>query len=119
MDQNDSNGNDALKRKHRQVVVLLLMVAFISLAIISFGRIVYLVLFKMTVDYLQDHFTVIIGLPISAAVSLGIVTLLRQTEGNINFKLCGIKLSGAGGSIVLWVICYLSISFSIWLLWSR
>ena len=68
-------------------------------------------------QFFQDHFPTIIGLPVGAAVAFGVVTLIRQSEGNIKVKLGRFELTRAGGAIFLWVVCYLAIAYSIWLLW--
>lgn len=114
----DNSSNETIQEQHRQIIVTILMISFLALTIISIGRIAYLTLFIMPISYLQDKFKVIIGLPVGAAISLGIVTLLRQTEGKIVFKAFDVALEGASGPILLWVICYISIAFTIWLLWS-
>ena len=51
------------------------------------------------------------------ALALLIVILLPQAYGNIEFKALGVTLKGAAGPVVLWLICFLSISLVVKLFW--
>jgi hypothetical protein len=53
---------------------------------------------------------------VSILMSFIIVLTLKQVAGDIKFEIPGVKLEGAGGPIVLWVICLIAISFSFKLL---
>jgi hypothetical protein len=66
---------------------------------------------------LHEHFTVMVGLPSSAAGAFIVVSLFRQTEGPITIKGLGFELQGAAGPVLLWVLCFLAICGGIKLLW--
>lgn len=65
-----------------------------------------------------DNFAAIIGLPFAFLAAFIVVALFRQAEGEIEFEAVGVKLKGAAGQIVLWVICFLAITGAIALLWN-
>jgi hypothetical protein len=67
--------------------------------------------------FLRDHFSVTVGLPFAAVVSLLVILVLRETTGKLEFEAIGFKFRGASGPVVLWVLCYLAITLSIKLLW--
>lgn len=64
-----------------------------------------------------ENFAASVGLPAAAAAALFIVLLLRITSGPIEFQGLGFRFKGAGGPIILWVICFLAIVGAIKLLW--
>ena len=64
-----------------------------------------------------DNFAAIIGLPFASLASFIVVALFRQSEGEIEFEAIGVKLKGAAGQIVLWVVCFVAITGAIALLW--
>jgi len=104
------------KAQHSKVFVLLAfgVVGYLALILAVFiaeQRIGY----ENSIVY--DHFAVIVGLPMVAVLSLAIVLLLPQTYGRIEFKALGIRFKGAAGPVVLWLLCFLSISAVIKLLW--
>ena len=68
-------------------------------------------------DLVVRNFPAIIGLPFAFLAAFIVVALFRQTDGEIEFTAIGIHLKGAAGPIVLWIVCFLSISDSISLLW--
>jgi hypothetical protein len=63
------------------------------------------------------NFAAIIGLPFAFLAPFIVVALFRQAEGAIEIELTGLKLQGAAGQIVLWVLCFLAITGAIALLW--
>ena len=63
------------------------------------------------------NFPAIIGLPFAGLAAFVVVALFRQSEGVIEFEVSGLKLKGAAGQIVLWVLCFLAIVGAIALLW--
>lgn len=65
------------------------------------------------------NFAAIIGLPFAFLAAFIVIALFRQSEGPIEFEAIGIKLSGAAGPIVLWVICFLAITGGIAMLWKH
>lgn len=65
----------------------------------------------------QEHFLASVALSGFALVSFGIVIVLRQIEGPIEFEAWGMKFRGAAGQVVLWVICVVSLSLCAKMLW--
>ena len=66
---------------------------------------------------LLKHTAATVGLPLSALAALGIVIILEIYSGDIEFEALGFKFKGASGPVILWVICFLSISGAIKILW--
>ena len=64
-----------------------------------------------------NNFAAIIGLPFAFVASFVVVALFRQGESAIDFDAFGVKLKGAAGEIILWLLCFVAISGSISLLW--
>jgi cytosine/uracil/thiamine/allantoin permease len=65
-----------------------------------------------------QHFPTIIGLPAAALASLGLVILLRTVSGSIEFKAFGFEFKGAAGPIIMWIFCFLAITFGISKTWN-
>jgi len=63
------------------------------------------------------HFDAIVGLPAAAGIAFVLVVFLRQAEGPIEFEAWGLKVKGAAGQVILWVLCFLSIVVAIKWLW--
>jgi hypothetical protein len=69
------------------------------------------------VDLVRQQVPAMIGLPAAAVASLGLVLLLENTSGAIEFEAVGLKFRGASGPIILWAVCFLAISMAIKLTW--
>lgn len=68
----------------------------------------------------KTHYAALVGTPMSAVTAFCIVSLLKVTNGPIEFELSpAFKFHGASGPIILWVLCFLSIVFGFHLLWSN
>jgi len=66
----------------------------------------------------KDHFRALYGIPMMSICSLLLVSFLRVSVGPIELELpFNIKLKGASGPIVLWVLCYLAMVASLMALW--
>lgn len=95
-------------------------IAIIGLTMV--GLLIAVVWLKRTDQVLTqlvlDNFAAIIGLPFAFLAAFIVVALFRQSEGAIEFEAIGVKLKGAAGQIVLWVICFLAITGAIALLWN-
>ena len=66
------------------------------------------------------HFPTVVGLPFGAIASLFIVTACRVVVGDkLSFKVLGLEFSGAGGPVVLWVLCFLAITLAINTTWDK
>ena len=68
---------------------------------------------KWLMSIFEEHFAATAGLPLAMVAALVVVTLFRYQAGPIQFEVIGLKLSGAGGPIVMWVIVFLSMAFAI------
>jgi hypothetical protein len=65
------------------------------------------------------NFAAIVGLPFSFVAAFVVVALFRQGESALDFEAFGVKLKGAAGEIILWLLCFAAISGSISLLWKN
>ena len=71
----------------------------------------------LLMQVVKEHFAATVGLPMAALLSAFIVVALRHAEGPVKFEITGMKFEGASGQVILWVICFISISLAIKLLW--
>ena len=67
----------------------------------------------------QEHPAATMGVGIGAITSFFIVAVLKLTAGEVSFEALGFKFHGAAGQVVLWVMCFLAMSFATWLLWDK
>lgn len=65
----------------------------------------------------RNHFPAVVGLPLAALLSLWIVLILRGGYGPIELSVLGFRFRGASGPIIMWVLCFLAITFAIKILW--
>nr|WP_320014442.1 hypothetical protein [uncultured Desulfobacter sp.] len=68
-------------------------------------------------DVIQQHFAATVGLPLAAVGAFLLVQVLQISAGQIEFEAFGLKLKGASGPVVLWVVSFLAIAAGIRLLW--
>jgi hypothetical protein len=68
-------------------------------------------------DLIKEHFPATLGLTGAAIVSFAIVVFLRQTEGPIELEGLGLKIKGAAGQVVLWVLCVVTFALCAKFLW--
>lgn len=102
----------------RQVTSLRWIAVIQILVIAITWTAVFLSTFGYTRDVLiKDHFPVIIGLPVSGVAACVIVFLYRQTSGPIEIEVHQMKARGATGPVILWIMCFWSISGAIRMLW--
>jgi hypothetical protein len=69
------------------------------------------------IDILKNHFPATIGLPLSAIAALVVVILLEFTSGPIKFKALGFEFEGAAAPAIIWIFCFLAMTFGIKLIW--
>ena len=69
------------------------------------------------VQIAKAHYAAAIGLPLMAIAALLIVSTFRITAGDLDFELFGMRLKGAAGPVVLWVIVYLAMVLGVAVLW--
>jgi|SRR5690242_18611980 len=63
------------------------------------------------------NFQVIIGMPIAALAAFVVLVFFRQSETPMTVKLPGFELSGSSGEVLLWLVVFCSITFTIHTLW--
>jgi hypothetical protein len=66
---------------------------------------------------MEEHFAAFFGIPVATMIALAVVIVLRISAGPIEFEAWGIKLRGAAGEVLFWVICFLSVTIAISWLW--
>lgn len=60
-----------------------------------------------------------VGTPLAIITAYCLVSLLKVTNGPVEFEAVGFKFRGASGPIVLWVFCFLAIGTMFHLLWGN
>ena len=108
----------AEQRQIRRFAFLFAVVAVVCAALV-FAFTIWVVKSQF-VDWeliLKDHFAAIVGLPGAAAVAFVIVVFLRQAEGPVEFEGLGFKVKGAAGQVLMWVLCFMSITAAIKWVW--
>jgi hypothetical protein len=98
----------------RNIIILMVLggagfVAFISL--------LYFMNDSIIVDLCYRHFATIFGLPAAAAASLLIVLVTRAVSGPMAVNLLGLNFRGAASEALMWVICFLAISYAVQSTW--
>jgi len=68
---------------------------------------------------LDKHFAAMVGTPLSAMTAFCIVSLLKVTNGPVEFEALGFKFRGASGPIILWVFSFLAIGTIFHFLWGN
>jgi hypothetical protein len=94
-----------------------------SLAAYFFGLMIYQSLShdcsprNWLVQIENDHYAALVGTPMSAMTAFCIVSILKVTNGNIEFDAVGVKFRGASGPIVLWILCFAAVVTAFRILW--
>jgi hypothetical protein len=63
------------------------------------------------------HYAALIGTPMSAMTAFCIVSILRVTNGAIEFEAFGVTFRGASGPIILWAVCFGAVVAAFRILW--
>ena len=119
--------NDNINKKDSSNEKLRIIMSWIIVVIlIGFG--VFL-LFKLATIHetegeywktlIREQFPVMVGLPMAGLGALFLAIILRISTGPLEFEIGGLKFKGGAAQIVFWIICFLSIAFSIGLLWQN
>lgn len=66
---------------------------------------------------LHKQFAAALGVPMSAAAALCIVLLLETAAGPIEIELQWLKFRGAAAPVILWILCFLAMTFALSWLW--
>jgi len=65
------------------------------------------------VRFVLANFTLVLGLPMAAALAFGVVIAFQETtSGPLEVRLGPLEIKGPAGPILLWVVCLLAIVFS-------
>lgn len=109
----DSDDQDFRRVASSGLVLLVTLAVFLLLFLIlavQFGQGYWL-------RVALNHFPAVLGLPAAASGAFLVVTLLRNTEGPLEFEGLGFRFKGASGPVVLWALCFLVIASAIRMLW--
>ena len=71
----------------------------------------------IVVDLGYRHFASIFGLPAAAAASLAIVLITRAVSGHMEVEFFTLKFKGAASEAIMWLVCFLGITFAIEKTW--
>lgn len=64
--------------------------------------------------FVLQHYGLIVGLPMAAALSFGIVVAFQQTSDEpLSIKMGPLEITGPAGPILLWVVCLLALTLAI------
>jgi hypothetical protein len=98
----------------RNIIVLLILVGF------GFAAVITLLYFMRDAEIVvlgYKHFPSIFGLPAAAAASLLVVLVTRAVSGPMSVEFFGLKFHGAASETIMWIICFLAISFAVERTW--
>ena len=102
--------SEGLSQRTRNLITWIFAVGAVVLMTSVFGSMI--VFYKNHPDILEEvarnHFRGMMGLPMAVMTALAIVTFLRVTSGNLEFKAFGFEFKGASGPVVLWVLTVLA-----------
>ena len=94
-------------------VAVFALIGLILYGVLAYTFITELDLFKkLFIENLRMSF----GIPLAGIASFILVFLLEINSGPVEFEFLKFKLKGAAAPITFWVICYVTIVFSIYLL---
>lgn len=68
-------------------------------------------------ELVHTHFAAIVGLPTAALMSFCVVWIVRSAEGPLQLETFGLRLKGASGPILLWIVAFLAMVFALKLVW--
>jgi hypothetical protein len=87
--------------------------AFLGVVLLVLGVFVVLTLVRLidptsipglNTDIMQRHWPAVFGIPLSALLALFVVLLTTTMTGEIKFELGPIKVSGAAGESLIWLL---------------
>jgi hypothetical protein len=114
-----SNGADKSDASNPRTIVgwLVLIGVGAFTALFLFGAAINIVYGPWLLQLVKDHFPATVGLPFAALAALCLVLLLEFKAGRMEFEALGLKFKGAAAPAIVWVLCFLSITLAIKLLW--
>jgi len=104
----------------RQVVTWLSLIGGLALVGITYFPVLRAAIAQdpWLLELFQHHYAAIFGLPGAALLSFILVVVFEARFDNIEMEIMNVlKFRGASGPIVLWVLCFLSMTAAIRLLW--
>lgn len=101
----------------RQRVKLILVSSALLFYLFLFAQQWFIGLDVRLYDQIVEHYSVFLALPCAGFAALLLVVMFDEAYGEIKFFLLGFTFEGGSAPITMWVFCYLSIVFSIKLLW--
>jgi hypothetical protein len=101
----------------RRVINLCIALAALLLVILLITAAWYNRFDQVLTELVVKNFAAIIGLPFAFIGAFVVVALFRQGETPLEFEGFGLKLKGAAGEIVLWILCFIAIAGAIGFLW--
>jgi hypothetical protein len=66
----------------------------------------------------KNHPMTIIGIPVAGCSSFVVITFFGAVAGPIKLSLWGVQIEGAGGPVLLWIICLLGLAFAARMTWN-
>lgn len=118
-----ATNEDGQRAEYRHVFRTVISILAIAMAAIIGGLLVYVAGAPEVrgtgewIDIAHKHFPAVIGLPAAAFGAICVVLVLEVKSGRVEFELWGLKLKGASGEVVLFVIVFLSFALAIKVLW--
>jgi hypothetical protein len=100
---------EELRRKLNIAIAVIGLALFVVLPVAFWGR------FQSAVP--ADDLATIVGIPFSFVAAFVVVALFKQAEAPMDFQGFGLKMKGAAGEIILWLLCFVAISGAIAVLW--
>ena len=114
--EDDTQGRTSrLQAVWRNIIILLVVGVYGFIAWIS---LLYFMNDTVIVDLGYRHFATIFGLPAAAAGSLLIVLGTRAISGAMSVELLGLKFQGAASEAIMWVVCFLAITYAVGSTWN-
>src|SRR5437868_5408500 len=92
-------------RPLRLAYVIVVTAALLVFAVITVIRLMDPAQFPgLNTEIMQKHWVAVFGIPLSALLALFVVLLTTTVTGEIKFDLGPIKVSGAAGESVIWLV---------------
>jgi hypothetical protein len=113
-DYREESGTTPFQAIWRNIIILIVLSAG---AFIAFISLVYFMHDMIIVDLGYRHFATIFGLPAAAAASLLVVLVTRAVSGPMSVSFLGLNFRGAASEAIMWVICFLAISYALQCTW--
>lgn len=69
------------------------------------------------ISVLERQYAALLGVPLSAASAVCVVLLLETVSGPIEIETSWLTFRGAAAPVVLWILCFLAMTFALGWLW--